>query len=408
MAAGDVVVLTVENIINPVTAEYIIQGIEQASQDGAAAIVIRLDTPGGLMTSMRMIIKGILNSSVPVVVYVAPSGSRAASAGTFITIAAHVAAMAPGTNIGAAHPVGIGGEKMDETMSEKMENDAAAYIRTLAEKRGRNAKWAEEAVRESVSISEKEALELKVIDQIAPNLDNLLKNINGEKVKVVEEEVILQTQDKIIRHVEMSSRQQILSFVSNPTVAYFLLMLGFYGLIFELSNPGVVLPGVVGGISLLLGLYALQMLSVNYAGLLLILLAIIMFLAEIKVPSYGALTIGGIISMILGSLMLIDSPAPYLNISLRVIISMTLATVVFFLLLVRAVLLVHRVRPATGSDWLLSATGTVRSWEGKAGKVFVRGELWNAQGEGPFEEGEEVEAVEVEGLKLRVQNSKKK
>jgi membrane-bound serine protease (ClpP class) len=316
--------------------------------------------------------------------------------------------MAPGTNIGAAHPVGIGGEKMDETMSEKMENDAAAYIRTLAEKRGRNAKWAEEAVRESVSISEKEALELKVIDQIAPNLDNLLKNINGEKVKVVEEEVILQTQDKIIRHVEMSSRQQILSFVSNPTVAYFLLMLGFYGLIFELSNPGVVLPGVVGGISLLLGLYALQMLSVNYAGLLLILLAIIMFLAEIKVPSYGALTIGGIISMILGSLMLIDSPAPYLNISLRVIISMTLATVVFFLLLVRAVLLVHRVRPATGSDWLLSATGTVRSWEGKAGKVFVRGELWNAQGEGPFEEGEEVEAVEVEGLKLRVQNSKKK
>ncbi|MFQ5875886.1 MAG: nodulation protein NfeD, partial [Dehalococcoidia bacterium] len=330
--------------------------------------------------------------------------SRAASAGTFITIAAHVAAMAPGTNIGAAHPVGIGGQKMDETMSEKVENDAAAYIRSLAEKRGRNAEWAEKAVRESVSISEKEALKLKVIDLIAPDLDGLLKAIDGKKVEIAQEKVGLQTQDKAIRYVEMSLRQRVLSFVSNPTVAYFLLMLGFYGLIFELSNPGVVLPGVVGGISLLLGLYALQMLPVNYAGLLLIVLAIIMFLAEIKVPSHGALTIGGIISMLLGSLMLIDSPAPYLNISLQVIISMTLATAVFFLLLVRAVVLVHRVRPATGSEWLLSATGVVMNWEGGSGKVFIRGELWNAQADGPFQEGQEVQVVGMDGLKLRIKN----
>lgn len=403
---GEVVVLTVENIINPVTAEYIIQGIKQASKEKAAAVVIQLDTPGGLVTSTRTIIKEMLNSPVPVVVYVAPSGSQAASAGTFIMIAANIAAMAPGTNMGAAHPVSVGGEKMDKTMSDKVENDLAAYIRSLAEKRGRNAKWAEKAVRKSVSASEKEALKLKVIDLIARNLDELLKAIDGKEVEIVDEKILLHTQNKPVRHIEMSLRQQVLSFASNPTVAYFLLMLGFYGLIFELSSPGAILPGVVGGISLLLGLYAFQMLPVNYAGLLLILLAIIMFLAEIKVPSHGALTIGGVISMVLGSLMLIDSPAPYLIISLQVILSMTLATVVFFLFLVRAVFLVHRVTPATGAEWLLSAIGTVRSWEEGSGKVFIQGELWNAQGDGPLQEGEEVKVVEVDGLKLRVKSKK--
>ncbi|MBI2875657.1 MAG: nodulation protein NfeD [Candidatus Tectomicrobia bacterium] len=401
-ASGEIRVLEVDDVINPIIAEYITDGIEKAVQEQAELLIIQLDTPGGLDRSMRIIIKEMLNSSVPTVVYVAPSGSRAASAGVFITIAAHIGAMAPGTNMGAAHPVAMGGEKMDPTLSKKIENDAVAYIRSIAEKRGKNADWAEKAVRQSVSISEKEALQLKVIDLIAPSLPALLKALNGRKVETVAGPKVLRTAGKKIVHQEMNLRQRVLALLSDPNVAYLLLMLGFYGLIFELSSPGAVLPGIIGGICLVLGLYALQMLPVNYAGLRLILLAIILFRAALKVPSYGALTIGGIIAMVLGSLMLIDTPATYLRISLQLIVPMAIATAAFFSLLVRAVFRAHRIKPATGQEGLVGDIGVVRSWGGSTGRVFVQGELWEARSEDALREGEEVRIIGVEGLRLRV------
>ena len=309
-------VLSVADVINPVSAEYITESLHAAIQQGAQALIIQLDTPGGLDKSMRLIIKEMLNSPIPVIVFVAPSGSRAASAGTFITLAAHVAAMAPGTNIGAAHPVAVGSGEMGKEMAEKVTNDAAAYIKSIAEQRGRNVEWAEKAVRESVSASETEALQHKLIDLIALDLNDLLKQLNGRKVVTLAGEHILRTDGAARQHVEMSLPQRLLSMLADPNVAYMLLMLGAAGLFFEISMPGVVLPGVIGGISLLLGLYALQLLPVNYAGLALIVLAIILFIAEIKVTSYGALTIGGIIAMILGSLMLFDAPPPLPGLSL--------------------------------------------------------------------------------------------
>lgn len=401
-ATGEIEMLVVDDVINPIVAEYITSGIQKTTRDQAELLIIQLDTPGGLDRSMRIIIKEMLNSSTPIVVYVAPSGSRAASAGALITLAAHVAAMAPGTNIGAAHPVGMGGGKMDETLVKKVENDAAAYIRSIADKRGRNAEWAEKAVRQSVSASEKEALQLKVIDLIARDLPELIKALNGRKVETAAGPKLLKTEGKRIVYQEMNLRQRILAILSDPNVAYLLLILGFYGLIFELSSPGAVLPGIVGGIALILGLYALQMLPINYAGLILILLAILLFLAEIKVPSYGALTIGGIIAMILGSLMLIDTPAAYLRISLQLIAPTALATAAFFSLLVRAVIRAHRIKPATGREGLVGEIGMVRSWGDSYGRVFVQGELWEARGEEAFREGEEVRVVGVEGLRLWV------
>lgn len=405
-AAGEIEVLAVDDVINPIIAEYLTTGIQKAVQEQAELLIIQLDTPGGLDRSMRIIIKEMLSSPVPIVVYVSPSGSRAASAGAFITLAAHVAAMAPGTNIGAAHPVGMGGGKMDETLVKKVENDAAAYIRSIAEKRGRNADWAEKAVRQSVSASEKEALQLKVIDLIARDLPDLIKALNGRKVETAAGARLLKTGGKRIVTQEMNLRQRILALLSDPNVAYLLLILGFYGLIFELSSPGAVLPGIIGGIAFILGLYALQMLPINYAGLFLILLAILFFLAEIKVPSYGALTIGGIISMILGSLMLINTPAAYLQISLQLIIPTALSTAAFFSLLVRAVIRAHRIKPATGREGLVGETGMVRSWGDSSGRVFVQGELWEARSEEAFREGEEVRVVGVEGLRLRVKKKK--
>src|SRR3990170_56476 len=294
--ARPVLVIRVEGVIAPSSADYIISAIKRADRELAQALVIELDTPGGLDVSMRAIIKEIMASEVPIVVYVSPSGARAASAGTFMTLAAHVAAMAPGTNIGAAHPVNMGGQ-MDKEMNKKVTNDAAAYIRTIAERRGRNVQWAEDAVRKSVSATEKEALKLKVIDLVSEKLEDLLGAIDGLAVTTASGKVVLRTKGAEVKRIEMGLRDKVLKVISDPTIAYLLMMLGLAGLYFELSTPGAILPGILGGICLILAFYAFQTLPINYAGLLLIILAIVLFIAEVKVISHGVLTIGGIISM---------------------------------------------------------------------------------------------------------------
>ncbi|MEE9519736.1 MAG: nodulation protein NfeD, partial [bacterium] len=368
----------------------------------AQALVLQLDTPGGLDRSMRLIIKSMLASPIPVVVYVAPSGSRAASAGVFITIAAHVAAMAPGTNIGAAHPVALGGGKMDKTMIEKVENDAAAYIRSLAERWGRNADWAEEAVRKSVSIQASEAVEKGVVDLLAPSLEELLAKIDGRALQAAGQTVTLATAGATVVTVSMTLKQRILSFLSHPNVAYLLMLLGFYGLFFELSSPGAVFPGIIGGIAIILAAYALQLLPVNWAGLALMALALVLFLLEIKVPSHGALTIGGVVALTLGSLMLFDSPDPLLRVSLKVIIPAVVVTSGFFIFLVGKTAQAHRARVTTGREGLMGAEGIVREWADGQGTILLRGELWKAESLSALESGQEVTVTETEGLTLTV------
>ena len=398
----EVYVARVEGIIAPSLGDFFVSAIRKAEDGAAHAIVFELDTPGGLDTSMRVIIKEILRSPVPVIIYVSPSGARAASAGAFITIAAHVAAMAPGTNIGAAHPVQMGGGEADEEMTRKIENDAAAYIRGLAERRGRNAIWAEDAVRKSVSATATEALRLKVIDVVAENRADLLAKIDGRTVETGAGKITLKTKTAKIVEVEMGLRDKVLSVISNPTIAYILLILGMAGLYFELSTPGAILPGVLGGICLILAFYAFQTLPINYAGLLLIILGVILFIAEVMVVSHGILTIGGIAAMILGSLMLIDSPAPFLQISLSAILGVTAATTAFFVFAIGAVFRAHRRQPATGREGLVGQAGVARTRLNPDGLIFIRGEIWNATCAEGVEPGEQVQVTAVAGLKLKV------
>lgn len=400
-ADSQVNVITVEGVINPVVAEFIENSIDKATKDRAEVLVIELDTPGGLDTSMRSIIKKMVSSDIPIVVYVYPSGGRAASAGAFITIAAHIAAMTPGTNIGAAHPVGMGG-KMDKTMVEKVENDAVAYIKSLAEKRKRNPKWAEDAVRKSASITEKEALALKVIDLVASDLNSLLSGINGMKVDTPLGEKTLKTTDAKVVRKEIGIRYKILKILSDPNIAYILMILGFYGLFFELTNPGAILPGVVGALCLILAFYSFQVLPVNYAGLLLIILAIILFILEVKIASYGMLTIGGIISMVIGSLMLFESPGPFLKLSLTVVLPVAILTAIFFTLTFSLAFKAYKRKPVTGSEGLVGMEGVAKTKIHKNGTVFVHGELWRAWSEEPIKEGASIIVETVEGLKLKV------
>lgn len=368
----------------------------------AEALVIELDTPGGLDTSMRSIVKDIISSSVPVIVYVYPSGARDASAGVFITFAAHVAAMAPGTNIGAAHPVSVG-EKMDKTMSEKVTNDAAAYIRSLAERSGRNAQWAEDAVRKSVSITETEALKEHVIDIVSKNLSSLLKDVDGRKVMTVMGEKTLRTANVAVVTEEMGVRYKILNFISDPSVAYMLMLLGFYGLFFELTNPGAVFPGVAGAICLILAFYSFQTLPVNYAGLLLIILGLVLFVLEIKVLSHGVLTIGGIISMVIGSLMLFESPEPMFKLSLYLILPVVIFTAIFFTATFSLAYKAYRRRPVTGSEGLVGQEGRASSdITADGGTVKVRGEIWSAYSDETIKKGEAVSVVSVSGLTIKV------
>jgi len=398
----EVMVITVNGVINPVSAEYIGKSIKKAQKINAEALIIELDTPGGLDTSMRSAVKDIVGSEVPVVVYVAPSGARAASAGVFITLAAHIAAMAPGTNIGAAHPVTIG-EKMDKTMAEKATNDAAAYIKSLAERRGRNAGWAENAVRKSISATETEALKGHVIDLISKDINSLLNDIDGRKVQTAFAERVLKTRGATIVREEMGLRQKVLNLISDPNVAYILMLLGFYGLFFELTNPGAIFPGVLGGICLILAFYAFQTLPVNYAGLLLIILAIILFILEVKVVSHGVLTIGGVIAMVIGSLMLFESPGPFVKLSLYLILPAVIITALFFTLTIGLALKAYRRKPVTGKEELLGMEGTARTdITTDGGMVSLHGELWSAYSDEMITKGSKVVVEGVSGLKIKV------
>ncbi|RJQ42042.1 MAG: nodulation protein NfeD [Nitrospiraceae bacterium] len=398
----DVLVITVNGVINPASSEYIGKSIKRANEQKSEAVVIELDTPGGLDTSMRDIVKNIIGSEVPVIVYVSPSGARAASAGVFITLAAHVAAMSHGTNIGSAHPVGVG-EKMDKVMSEKVTNDAAAYVKSLAERTGRNSKWAEDAVRKSVSATEDEALKLKIIDFVSDDLNILLSTIDGKKVKTVAGERILKTAHINVVREEMSLRHKILNFITDPNVAYMLMLLGFYGLFFELTNPGAIFPGVIGGIFLILAFYAFQTLPVNYAGLLLIILAIILFILEIKIISHGVLTIGGVISMLLGSLMLFDSPGPFMKLSLALILPAVVMTALFFTIVLGLVYKAYKRKPVTGSEGLVGLEGIANTDITKnGGMVLLHGEIWSAYSDDTIAKDERVVVESVSGLKIKV------
>ena len=397
-----VYVATYEGIINPVAAEYITDTISEAVEKQGEAIIIRLDTPGGLDTSMRLIIKEMAGAEIPVIVYVAPEGARAASAGVFITMAADIAVMAPGTNIGAAHPVAMGGAKMDEETSKKVENDAAAYIRTIAEGHGRNAVWAEDAVRKSISATESEALDLKVIDLVADNLTSLLSQIEGREVETAQGKTTLNTLGAKLEFLPISMRLRILNALANPNIAYVLMLLGTYGLIFELSNPGAILPGVIGGICLILAFYSFQALPISYAGLLLILLGIILLIAEINVPSYGILTIGGIISLALGSLMLVKTDVPYMRISIYVIIPSVLGTALFFVLVVGMAWKAHYHKPMMGKEGLMGLVGVSKTDISPHGQVLLQGEIWEADSENPIKKGEEIKVTGIDGLKLKI------
>jgi membrane-bound serine protease (ClpP class) len=400
--AQEVIVITVNGVINPIASEYIGKNIEKAREKNSEALIIELDTPGGLDTSMRDIVKDISSSTVPVIVYVSPSGSRAASAGVFITLSAHIAAMAPGTNIGAAHPVAIG-EKMDKTIAEKATNDAAAYIKSIAEKRGRNAQWAEDAVRKSISATENEALKENIIDLVSENINSLLSAINGRQVKTAFGEKTLNTENAVVVREDMGLRHKILNRISDPNIAYILMILGFYGLFFELTNPGSIFPGVIGGIFLILAFFAFQTLPVNYAGVLLIILAIILFILEIKVTSHGLLTIGGIISLLIGSLMLFESSAPFMKLSLSVILPAVFFISFFFVVTIRLAVKAYRSKPVTGSEGLVGLVGNANTdITSEGGMVSLHGEIWSALSDDPITKGEKVIVESVSGLIVRV------
>jgi len=447
--------------INPVTAEYISHSIDLANKEQAACLVIKLDTPGGLLTSTRSIVKGILASKVPVVVYIYPSGSRAGSAGVFITYASHIAAMAPSTNIGAAHPVEMGGSRPEEKrtvwdalrdtldnelqkakeskqtkqtktdktsepakeniskeisqtepksapdedpMTSKILNDTVAFIKAIAKERNRNIEWAEISVTQSASITEKEALEKNVIEIIAANEEDLLTQLDGRTVKIDDKEIVLTTKNTEVRHIEMDFRQTILNILANPNIAYIFFIIGFYGLLYEVTHPGVGVPGVLGAIFLILAFFSMQMLPTNYAGLALIILAIILFIAEAKTAGLGLMALGGLVCMILGSLMLFDTAAPTMRVSLSVILSFSLTTAALTIFLVRLVLLSHKRKSRSGQEGLEGEEGYAFSEiisQGE-GKVFVHGEIWNAVADEPIGKDEKIIVVKVDGITLHV------
>jgi membrane-bound serine protease (ClpP class) len=400
-AENKILKISIDGDINPVSAEFIVRNIDRAEAGRFECLLIEMDTPGGLLESTKTIVKKMMSSPVPVVVYVAPSGSGAVSAGVFITLAAHVAVMAKGTNIGAAHPVSVGSGS--DTDTSKVTNWASAWIRGIAEKRGRNADWAEKAVRESVSINENEALNKHIIDGICASEDSLLRWLDGRTVQLEKGQAILHTRGATIIFQEMSWRHRVLYKISNPTIAYILMMLGIYGLFFELSNPGAVLPGVVGGIFIILAFFALQTLPLRAAGLLLILFAIILFALEVKVTSYGVLSIGGIVAMFLGSIMLYeDAPGFPVRVDWRVALTVTLATALFFIFALSMALKVRLTKPTTGQEGLVGEQGVALNDVYHEGTVKVHGEIWKAVSDTPIKKGATVAVVEVKGLVVKV------
>lgn len=395
-------IVRVSGSINPGIADFLKYGINRASDDLVSCLIIELDTPGGLAESMRKIVMAMFASKVPVAVYVSPSGARAASAGVMITMASDIAGMAPGTNIGAAHPVGIGGKEINETISEKVVNDMVANAKSIARQRGRNVEWVEKAVRESVSVTETEALKNNIIDIVAKDLDDFIKQINGRKVKG---KGVLHLDNFEIIILKENLRTKILKTIGDPNIAYMLLMIGLAGLYFELSYPGAVFPGVVGGIAIILASFAFHALSVNYAGLLLIILAVIFFIMEMKMASYGLLSVAGVISLLLGSVMLFEDTGFGTQISLNVLLP-TLIFISGFFVLVSALVFKSQVsQPSTGTDGLIGKTGVVKQDIINKGKVFVHGELWDAVSAHPLKKGDKVRILNIVDLVLEVEKT---
>ncbi len=390
-----IMTVTVADPIGPGVAEFLEDALEKASRERAACLVILLDTPGGSVESMRKIVQAIYASDVPVVVYVSPSGARAASAGVMITMAADIAAMTPGTNIGAAHPVGAGGNDLDKSMTEKVLNDMVAFTKGIAQRRGRNAEWAEKAVRESVSITADEALKNNVIDLVAKDLDDLISQIKGRKIQGKGK---LDLDNARIEEIVPNLRTKILKLISDPNIAYILFMIGLAGLYFELSNPGAIFPGVIGAIALILAFFSFQTLPVNIAGILLILLSVVFFILEIKVTSFGMLSVAGVVSMVLGSLMLFKGAGPEFQVAWRVMIPTVTVISGFFVGVVTLVVRAYVHRPFTGSEGLVGEIGVVKQSLGSEGKVLVHGELWQARFSEPCAEGAKVAVERVDGL----------
>ena len=409
LPAQKVLSITIDGAINPAAASFIQRGIEKAKSRNAECLIINLNTPGGLLKSTRVIVGEILESPVPIIVYVSPGGAHAGSAGVFITLAANIAAMAPGTNIGAAHPVNLQ-SGMDSVMNEKATNDAAAFIRTIAEKRSRNLEWAEEAVRNSVSVTAREALEKNIIDLVSYDIKSLLEQIDGKLVEIAGGSKILHTRNAVVEELDMTFIEKLLYVLGDPNIAYILMLLGFYGILFELYSPGAIFPGIIGGISLILAFYAMHTLPINYAGLALIIFAIVLFILEIKIISHGMLAIGGVISFLLGSLMLIrpGSTLEFARISRGVIIPAVVVTAVFFLFLIGMGLRAQRSKTVTGAEGMVGETGKAMDAFETTGQVLVHGEIWRAESVGgKIEKGQSIRVTAIENFKLLIEPVKK-
>lgn len=405
LCAQKIEILTIKGVIDPVVARYVINGFDRAEKEGSKLVIIKLDTPGGLMESMESITQKMLNSPIPSVVYIWPQGARAASAGVFIAYAADIAVMAPSTNIGAAHPVTMG-QKADSTMMEKITNDAVARIKGMASRRGRNEEWAEEAVRKSVSVTSDEALKLGVIDFIASDVKELLDRLDGWKLERDDQEIVIKTKGAHLQEREMNPVEKLLHTVANPNIAYILLLFGVLGLIYEFHTPGVGFPGVVGMICLILAFFSLQILPINLAGLLLLIIAVIFFVLDLQIVSHGILTIGGIVSLTMGSLMLFSTPGavPYYHLSLVLVASVVTATTLFFLFAITAGLRAQRRAPVTGEEGMIGQIGVTKTRLTPQGTILVMGEYWNAvssDGE-TIEKGEKVKVVQLDRRTVKV------
>jgi len=402
-ASAGILRLDLDDVIHPISAEYVVHGIAQAESEQAAAVILRLSTPGGLDLSMRQIIEKILASKVPVIVFVGPSGVRAASAGFFILMAADLAVMAPGTNTGAAHPVSIGGGKPDEVMAKKVENDAAAYLRSFAAKRGRNAAVAEKGVTESKSFTETEALKEGLIDGVAQDVDAIVSQFDGKTIQRFDGgSVVLKLKGESVRTVEMSLRQRVLAKALNPNIALILGLVGLMGLYIEFTQPGLILPGVAGGLCLFVAMVALSILPVNALGIAFIIAALVLFVLEAKITSHGLLAALGIAAMVFGSLILVDSPLPELRVRLSTAVGIALPFAVITVFLMRLVILAHRNKSVTGEEGLIAETGVALTDIDGEGKIRVHGEIWQASSETPIAAGESVKVLTVEGMRVRV------
>jgi len=399
---GQINIITISGAINPPVAGFISESISKSEKDSAEALICLIDTPGGLDTSMREIVKAIMDSNTPVVVYVYPSGARAASAGSIILLSAHVAAMAPGTNVGAAHPVSIGKDKADKEMMSKVVKDAEAYARSIAMKRGRNVEWAAKAVKESASIPARDALEKNVIDIVAEDIDRLIDGIDGKVVETKKGKIKLNLKGKKRNTFDMPFKYRFLSYISDPNVAYILMMIGLYGILFEIYSPGAIFPGVIGGISIILALYAFSTIPISYAGVFLILLGIVFFILELKIISHGVLGIAGIISIVIGSIMLVDLPYSALSISWKSILIVAILSGIFFFGVLSYAVKAQLSKVKTGKEGIIGEEGEAITDIQEKGKVFLHGELWNARSDVPIKKGERVVVEKIDGLLLIV------